>query len=146
MTGKEKRRSLLIGLATALLVSQAIYSPARRLLFSGRGAAADSDVLQDHVGVFGHSESLQNELRNHHVIGYAAPERVDTNLGRITELRYYVAQFALAPILIAPHPGYPVVLADFWRPEQLQRFLAEAPWHTLVPIDSSRALVAAKAD
>lgn len=116
-----------------------------RLPFGG-GAAADPGVVQDHLEALGGSDSLRGALRNHPVIGYAAPEPVDTAHGNIAEMRYYLAQFALAPTLIAPQPGYPLVLANFWRPEQLERFIEEQRASTLVRIDSKSALVAMRED
>jgi hypothetical protein len=146
VTAKQKRRNLLVGFATALLLGQAIYGPIRTLLLFGGRAATDSGDLQDQLRAFSTSAPLREELRDHSVIGYVASESVDTSRGGLAELRYYIAQFALAPVLVSLDPGQRVVLANFGQPEQLERFLRRERLRTLVRIDAGRALVVLQTD
>jgi hypothetical protein len=100
-----------------------------------------------YVSTFTDSESLREELREEAVIGYASEGELDIRAGGSGLAGYYLAQFAVAPVLLDPHSAsqddadkYDLVLAIFETPGQLSAYLIEHSRQALVSLSGNIAL------
>ena len=88
---------------------------------------------------------VREKLHGQEVIGYASEAEVDIKTGGPVQARYYLSQFALAPVLVelesAPATSdAEFVLANFEFPGQLRSYLIEQSRRAVVPLNDYVAL------
>ncbi len=109
------------------------------------------DPASSYVALLEASDPLRETLRDQELIGYASEAEIDTRIGGVTQARYYLSQFALAPVLLeldsttgrgGVEPEY--VLANFDLPDQLKRYLIEDGRTAVVTLNPNVALTRAR--
>jgi hypothetical protein len=102
-----------------------------------------------YVALLEGSGTVRETLRGHELIGYVSEAEVDTRTGGPTQARYYLSQFALAPVLVdlgstqKAHDA-DFVLANFEFPEQLSAYLVEQSRRTVISLNEYVALTRAR--
>jgi hypothetical protein len=118
--------------------------------------AAGRDGTQPHaaaryVALLESTANLRETLREQEKIGYASEAEIDTRTGSGgLEARYYLSQFALAPILVELESGkqaseHEFILANFDLPEQLSTYLSEHARRVVITVNEYVALTRARA-
>lgn len=116
--------------------------------------AAGRDGTQPHaaaryVALLEASGTLRDTLHDQELIGYASEAEVDTRTGGPTQARYYLSQFAIAPVLVgleatSERGDADFVLANFEFPEQLSAYLIEQSRRAVVSFNEYVALTRAR--
>lgn len=103
----------------------------------------------EYAAAFGRSEALAAALRGKRVIGYVSESPIDVRVGGPLQARYYLSQYALAPVLLeletpsrAPSAGHEFVLANFQNEVELEQYLARTSRRIVASISGSVALTA----
>jgi hypothetical protein len=120
-----------------------------------QGAAAPEQPqphpAAQYVALLEASQPVRKTLRGQALIGYASEAEIDTRIGGPTQARYYLSQFALAPVLVdlgsaqRPDDANPsFVLANFEFPEQLRAYLSERSRRAVVSLNEYVALTRAQ--
>ena len=112
--------------------------------------AAGRDGAQPHaaaryVELLESSGIVRETLQGQMLVGYASEAEVDTRTGGPTQARYYLTQFALAPVLVeldstSERSDPDFVLANFEFPEQMAAYLIERSRHAVVTLNEYVAL------
>jgi len=139
MSGQSENRavSLFAGLIFLLAAAGPLFELQRAATTPDRPDPVATYVarLSGHVG-------LREAIREYEAIGYIAEEEIDIRVGGPAQARYYLAQFALAPVLLdLDHEAYPVRLLNFARPEAIDPYLNRHRLRRLVEVDDHVVLV-----
>ena len=145
-----KRPSAPIALivAAALLCLLAVAHP---LLWSWGGIRSEAnasglDAATQYLASLGDLSALRTRLRNEAIIGYVSGGGVDTRTGGGAQARYYLTQYALAPVLLEletnenPADHRDLVLANFENPAELNAYLRDGSREIVLPVTASMAL------
>lgn len=117
----------------------------------------DSNATPHIYTLLSQDRALQERLQATDVIGYASEGEIDTRVGGPLQGRYYLAQYALAPTLLAlaskpdRGPGNPafshdLVLACFRHPRQLDAFLIDSSRQSILSVAPNVALTSLRSD
>jgi len=134
--------------ASALLWMLAVATP---LLWSWGGVRSEAyasgpNAASQYLASLGDLSALRARLRDEEIIGYVSGGVVDTHTGGPAQARYYLTQYALAPVLIelkrnenpADHRDF--VLANFENPAELSAYLRDGSREIVFPVTASIAL------
>jgi hypothetical protein len=138
-------------LALLALAHPLVWLQGRNAATMNAGGQIPSDPAAQYVTQLSQSQPLRAALRDHEVIGYISESEIDVRGDGSGQARYYLTQFALAPVLVelesAREQGAPdrdLIFAAFERPEQLNQFLREHARETVVSLTSGIALTRAR--
>lgn len=132
---------LLLAVAHPMSFLQARHAAldGRTIGSSPRTAAAR--YVEDYVA----SDAFRAAVQGEESIGYVSEAPIDVRVGGPLQARYYLAQFALAPLLLElePNQGGPehrLVLANFQTARELEGYLERQSREVVVSINDSIAL------
>ncbi len=132
--------SSVVLLGATVLFGLAIAGPigdARQREHVDDGAAGYVDMLAG-------SQALRAAIGDRARIGYASDGSVDIRVGGAAQGRYYLSQFALAPVLLdlesAPTLRHELVLLSFEDPEAVAPFLQEHGLRDVVVLNANVVL------
>lgn len=144
----------LIAAATMLLLLATLH-PIMWLQARNTATTAEQqqqpDPASQYVAMLSQSKPLRAALRDRQVIGYVSAGDIDVRSDGSGQARYYLTQFALAPVLVelksvrgqhAPDPD--LVFAAFRHPEQLGKYLSDHSRIAIVSLNASIALTRAR--
>lgn len=124
-----------------LLLGHAIYTPLSLFAALPKSALDQTGQVLSYVRSMRDSEPLAAALSGSGSIGYVSEHPVDPSGGGLGELRFYLAQFALAPVLIEDRAPLPLVLANFEDPAQLEALVSSVGATVVVELAPGRALI-----
>jgi hypothetical protein len=144
---------VVLSIAAALLLLLAISHPLAWLQardVNPRGQR-QPDPSSRYVAMLSGSEPLRKALAGHEVIGYATQSEIDVRTDGGGQVFYYLAQYALAPVLVelessgeAVTQERDLVLAVFPQAEQLREYLAQNTRSVVVSLNANIALTRAR--
>ena len=115
------------------------------------GEQGQLDPAARYVAMLSESAPLRAALRGHKVIGYVSESDIDVRTDGSGQKRYYLTQFALAPVLVEldadqehPRPAHDFVLAAFQSSQQLSEYLRKNARVAIVSLNASIALTRAR--
>ena len=98
-----------------------------------------------YVAAYGDPQVIHDATAGHEVIGYVCEEPIDVRVGGPLQARYYLSQFALAPLLLeleTTESSHEFVLANFQTASALGAFLRKESRRIVVSINETVALTA----
>lgn len=115
------------------------------------GEQGQPDPAVRYVAMLSESAPLRAALRDREVIGYVSESDIDVRSDGSGQARYYLTQFALAPVLVElgsnqehPTPAHDLVLAAFQTSQQLSDYLSNNARVAVVSLNASIALTRAR--
>ena len=142
------RQSILLAAAALLFLFLALVHPLAWLDTKGTGIDTRPDAGALYVDSFEQPTTLREAIIDQNVVGYASEATVDIRSGGSEQARYYLAQFALAPVLLElkeqptkARDKHRLVLANFLTPDQLNAYLTKTAQTPIVLVNPSIALV-----
>jgi hypothetical protein len=138
-------------ICAALLWLMAVTHP---IVWLQAQRSAGRDGTQPHaaaqyVAMLERSGTAREMLRDEESIAYTSEAEVDTRSGGPTQARYYLTQFALAPVLVdlgstrrQDEPEF--ILANFELPEQLAAYLRDRSRRAVLTFNEYVALIRAR--
>jgi hypothetical protein len=121
--GRASARHCLASAAALALAAYAVWVPADRLRVRLAAGAPRSRPALEFVRGFDR-EAAWAALGDAGSIGFLAEQPVVPQRAGALEARYYLSQFALAPVLLDANAAGGVTLANFPDPEGLETLLA----------------------
>ena len=113
-----------------------------------REASPASNAVEQYVSRLEGSEALGHELKDQASIGYVSEAPIDVRVGGPLQARYYLAQFALAPVLLELEDGtegptgpHDLVLGSFQQPAELSAHLRRNSREIVVSVGERAALM-----
>lgn len=109
------------------------------------------DPAAQYVARLWQSDPLRSALRDQSVIGYLSESEIDVRGDGSGQARYYLSQFALAPVLLELDSSRTegteerdLVFAAFQHSQQLSRYLNEHARRAIVSLNANMALTRAR--
>ncbi len=134
-------RLVPLGIAAFLLLVHAIYTPLSLFNALPKPVLGETDSVVQYVQALRDSPEVADAIAGRDKIGYVSDRPVAASGGGMGELRFYLSQYALAPVILEDRRPHPLVLANFEQPAGLEAFLAAVPAKKLVDVGPGRALV-----
>lgn len=113
-----------------------------------RRASPTSNAAEQYVSRLEGSKALGRELKDQASIGYVSEAPIDVRVGGALQARYYLAQFALAPVLLelegspeGPAGAHHLVLGSFQQPAELSAHLTRTSREIVVSVSERAALI-----
>ena len=113
-----------------------------------REASPRRSTAEQYVSRLEGSEALGHELKDEASIGYISEAPIDVRVGGPLQARYYLAQFALAPVLLelegsaeGPTGAHHLVLGSFQQPAELSAHLTRTSREIVVSVSEQAALM-----
>lgn len=120
--------STAIKIFSALVFGLAIAGPLAEV-WRGEAGPADRDGAARYVDLLEGSRALRDAVGERPAIGYASDDPIDLRVGGPAQARYYLSQYALAPLLLeletsaSGELAHDRVLLSLARPETVTDFL-----------------------
>jgi hypothetical protein len=102
---------------------------------------AHVDPGAHYVAIIANHPQLSDALRDRDVIGYVSDEEIDIRVGGPAQARYYLSQFALAPVLLdLDLEAHELRLLNFARSEAIDPYLNRNRLRRLVDVSDNIVL------
>ena len=138
-------RPLSLLVFAMLLLLLAIAHPITFL--QARHAALDGQSFVSaaalYVERYENAQAIRDAARGHESIGYVCEAPIDVRVGGPLQARYYLSQFALAPLLLeleSEEAAHELVLANFQTKRELTTYLEATSRRVIVTVNDSVAL------
>lgn len=143
MSQSQRERASLV--LAAILFGLAMLAPAQQLLRASRSAPGQ-DAGSYYVQAISQSSALRDAIADEVSIGYVSDDEVDIRSGGAAQARYYLSQFAVAPVLLdLEHERYDLLLLNFSRAQAVDPYLNRHRLRRLVDVTDTIVLAGPRA-
>jgi len=134
---KTRPADFVVLLAIGLLLALAMFAPPS----AENPQPGRVDAGTHYVETLSNHKALREAIETHETIGYTSDEPIDIRVGGAAQMRYYLAQFALAPVLLdLDITNHELVLLSFVEPRSMSAFLREHTLRKIIAVNDHIAL------